>query len=63
MKKALKTLGYAVESANNLPKAADIIPTVVEHANKDAKPDSFICCILAHGDKGVIGNWIIKRSK
>ena len=54
LQKALKTLGYAVESVDDLPTAVDIIPAIVEHANKDANADSFICCILAHGKEGAI---------
>ncbi|XP_064397930.1 caspase-7-like isoform X3 [Halichondria panicea] len=54
LKKALETLGYAVESVDDLPTADDIKTTVVEHANKNSNPDSFICCILAHGEEGAI---------
>ena len=54
LQKALKTLGYAVESVDDLSTADDIKTTVVEHANKDENADSFICCILAHGKEGAI---------
>ncbi len=54
LQKALETLGYAVESVDDLPKTVDIIPTIVKHANKDENADSFICCILAHGKEGAI---------
>ncbi len=54
LEKTLETLGYAVESVDDLATAADIKMSVVEHANKNSNPDSFICCILAHGEEGAI---------
>ena len=54
LEKAIRTLGYVVESVDDLATAADILTTVVEHANKESNPDSFICCILAHGGEGTI---------
>ncbi len=54
LKEALGTLGYVVESVDNLATADDIRTKVVEHASKESNPDSFICCILAHGKEGVL---------
>ncbi len=45
---------YVVESVDDLAAADDIRTKVVEHASKESNPDSFICCILAHGKEGVI---------
>ncbi len=49
----LRKLGYAVHVEDNLT-SQEIIPNVVECAKKDKNCDSFICCILTHGDRGVI---------
>ena len=54
LKEALETLGYVVVSVDDLATADDIRTKVVEHASKESNPDSFICCILAHGKEGVI---------
>ena len=47
-------MGYAVECVDDLETAKEIETTVVEHANKIINPDSFICCILAHGKEDAI---------
>ncbi len=51
--KTLQTLGYTVHIKRNLT-SEKIVDKVVEYAKKNKKCDSFICCILTHGNRGVI---------
>ncbi len=51
--KTFEKLGYTVDVEPDL-KRNQIIPKVREHAKKDKHCDSFICCILAHGNQGVV---------
>ncbi|XP_064397925.1 caspase-3-like isoform X2 [Halichondria panicea] len=53
LEETLKMLGYTVHIETDL-KRDEIIPKVLEHAEKDKHCDSFICCILAHGNQGVV---------
>ncbi len=53
LKETLETLGCTVDVVNDL-EADDININITDHANKEPKCDSFICCILTHGDEGVI---------
>ncbi len=46
-------LGYTVHVETDL-EHTQIIPEVRAHAKKDKHCDSFICCILAHGNQGMV---------
>ncbi len=53
LEETLNMLGYTVHVETDL-EHNQITSKVVEHAEKDKCCDSFICCILAHGNQGVV---------